>query len=397
MTLNKKQSKKQEITSALQEMLSMYNIEDLKDATFDLFGIQSSYEKESDVKVPTMNEAIEIFIKSDHYALLSENTQRSYKSVIKELKQFVIKDPQFPNKGETPFTEVIFPTMTLMKYLKQAAKNHNTLNKKKAVLRKFIRTVVQDFYEENREVFGKALELSWKKNDLPKDYSPEQIHELLILSKHTSNGLRNYSIITTFLAAGIRLNELTQLQLKNIDVDNQMIEVFRKKRKNFQAEPTPIVSTGLEILMSYVHFMYGHLEDSWGALKKNHGDLYVFPKTAEKGFDGQRSIRRSLPVGKEPIEDRTIQYMVKALGRKATTITEEELINRCTHGFRHSFSLMGLRSGININSISKFLGHKSLASTEVYLNQTDEQMRQDIECHALSEFQVNYLRNWKGE
>ncbi|MFP3360431.1 tyrosine-type recombinase/integrase, partial [Planococcus sp. SIMBA_143] len=88
-----------------------------------------------------------------------------------------------------------------------------------------------DLYDMNREDFQSSLKIDWDNNELPKFYTKEQLKELLILSKSTNNGLRNYTIICVFIGTALTISELVEIQITNIDFDNELIMVRRKRNK----------------------------------------------------------------------------------------------------------------------------------------------------------------------
>ncbi|EAO9488599.1 hypothetical protein AKL49_25300, partial [Salmonella enterica] len=80
----------------------------------------------------------------------------------------------------------------------------------------------------------------------------------------------------------------------------------------------------------------------------------------------------------------TVQKMLDGLISEAQTISPEEKERLSVHSLRHSFALFALEEGVDLVSISKLLGHKSLKTTTIYLQLFNSMLLQAIEKHPFA-------------
>ncbi|RFU67473.1 site-specific integrase [Peribacillus saganii] len=376
MSIIKKKSKQSEVESQLQELLKVNDLETILKAARSVFNLTTNPEgvKETRVNNLTLEDAVNKFYSSAKFMNYTVSTQESYKYEIKQLLSFL------SSKGlnrSLLFENIIYPTQTLVEYINSYCKK-STRNKKAAFLRAFIKTTTSEFYDNNKEDFQTSLKIDWDSNDLPKFYTKEQIKELLVLSKYTSNGLRNYTILCVFIGTALRISELVGIQIADIDIENEMVMVRRKRNKGVK-KPAYIQRDSFEILLRYINFIYGHLDEDWKRLKEKHGDLFVFS---------------GLNQGTH-ITERAVRDMIKSLVKQASSISEEEAERLSVHNFRHSFAVHGIRSGINIFAMMDLMGHKTINALQQYTKQTNDQLKEDIERHPLSKVVIDIKQ--KGE
>lgn len=76
--------------------------------------------------------------------------------------------------------------------------------------------------------------------------------------------------------------------------------------------------------------------------------------------------------------------MLDGLITEAQSISKEEKERLSVHSLRHSFALFALEGGVDIVSISKFLGHRSLKTTTIYLELFNSMLLEAIEKHPFA-------------
>ncbi len=291
---------------------------------------------------------------------LSESSKKTYKSELIQFKSFVTKE-----YGENTNLQKAAEPMVLVKYL-LPYKYSNTKAKKSAFLRSFFRCVLKQFLNKDISAIKDVLKLKWSNDNLPKALTKVQLAEIICLSQMFSNELRNYTILWVFLGSGIRLNELLNLKISDIDAENKTIKVIPKKYEESK-KPRKISRVALLILLDYIKFKYDYHKRSITDTEFNN--LYVF----------------STDNGRTAINKRTIQHMMKKLINEATTIPESEKNRYSVHTLRHCFAIYGLEAGIDIYTLSRLLGHESINSTTVYLKLFDDQLEKAIENHPLAQ------------
>lgn len=170
----------------------------------------------------------------------------------------------------------------------------------------------------------------------PKDietYSREQMINILRQPDlETFVGLRDYAMMTIFLETGVRLREITDIQLDDVRLSDSQIRV---DGKNGDDRLVPIQDKAKRVLRRYLKARGASPSD------------YLFVSNE----DGQLSRRG-------------VQNRISKYGRTAG-ITN---VRNSPHTFRHTFAKMSVRAGANIFDLQAILGHKTLEMVRVYVN-----------------------------
>jgi len=168
-------------------------------------------------------------------------------------------------------------------------------------------------------------------------FTVEQLQALIrSLDRRTPTGFRNYTIILLLLDTGIRLSELTNLEIENIDFGQSYLLVSGKGNR----ERT--VPFGIQVRR---------------ALWRYARDHRVHPASP-------REKRLFLSGNGFPLRPRSVQSMIMRTGKRAG-ITG---VRSSPHTLRHTFAKMYLMEGGDIFSLQKILGHSSLEMVKAYLN-----------------------------
>ena len=166
-------------------------------------------------------------------------------------------------------------------------------------------------------------------------YSAEQIKKMLRVCDYDYQhgarfvGSRNRALILMFLDSGLRLSELANIKLQDIDVDNGRIKVTGKGNKE---RVVRIGKTAQKALWRYL--MY-------------------------RGEDSKQLLW--LSEERKPLHGSGIQSSVDRVKRRAGI---DEM--GCVHRFRHSFALSFLRADRNPFNLQDLLGHNSLEMVKRY-------------------------------
>ncbi|MFC0212435.1 tyrosine-type recombinase/integrase [Paenibacillus chartarius] len=317
----------------------------------------SFFKEPKQPKDVTLDEAVNWYLQSSDFIQKSDDTQKTYRSELNQFVTYVKSLPEIPSLLSFEQNPKV-----LLDYLKPV-KTQNTRSKKASFLRHFFTVTYTRFFEIDIKKIKETLYVRVEfDEDLPRAFTKEQIEELVNLSRLSNDGFRNFVILWTFLGSGIRLNELTQLQIGDICFETQTIKV-RAKGNKLHKEHRLITNTSLEILRKYINFKYGALRNL-----PNYPDLYVF--SANKGTSS--------------LDDSTVQRMFSQLISEAQSISEEQKERLSIHSLRHSFALFALEEGVDIVAISKLLGHKSLNTTTIYLQLFNNMLLQAIEKHPFA-------------
>ncbi|WP_084691901.1 tyrosine-type recombinase/integrase [Desulfobacter vibrioformis] len=161
---------------------------------------------------------------------------------------------------------------------------------------------------------------------------------------------RAAAIIATFIFSGVRLQELVNLKLQEIDLENKTL--FVKSGKGEKDRIVPLCPRLIEILKAY-------LKDR-NRLKKNCP--YFFTAMREDNRMG----------------DKVIPRLVQRLREKSG-------IYFYPHMLRHTFATLMLEGGCDLFSLSKMMGHSDIKTTTIYLSATAGHLQEQIAKHPLND------------
>lgn len=234
------------------------------------------------------------------------------------------------------------------------ALSNNSLNKHQQALRKFAEYLMQT---------GKkgipALSLRREQTDT-QEIEILTTTEVKALYKATTNhpeeGVRKYeaiaardrAMLTVFYGCGVRRNEGYHLNLTDIDLDKKLLHV--RKGKGYKERFVPFNKANSLILQEYI---YDYRPQFYAS--KSTDALFI-------GVKGNRMQAQSLAI------------RLKLLAYRSDEISLQQK-NVTLHNLRHSIATHLLEAGMPLEKISRFLGHSSLASTQVYTHLLAEQAK----------------------
>ena len=165
-----------------------------------------------------------------------------------------------------------------------------------------------------------------------------EVHTLLKLIEKPS--MRCF--FTVVYSMGLRMQEALNLQVPDIDSKRMLIHIHRGKGAKDRLVPLP-QSTLFELRKYY----RSHKNPRW-----------IFP------CEGRN--HKLAPTADRPMSDSSVQGVIKAV------LEQLNWDNRgiSTHTLRHCYATHLLEAGVNLRLIQKYLGHKHLTSTMVYLHVT---------------------------
>jgi integrase/recombinase XerC len=167
---------------------------------------------------------------------------------------------------------------------------------------------------------------------LPQTLSPDQAVKLVSFSDDTPDGIRDRAIYELLYSSGLRVSEVTGLNLGNIDFFTAEVRVTGKGNK------TRIVPVGSHALEAVTRWL--PVRESLNILEPEA--LFIGPR-------GQR------------MTPRLVQSRIKLWAtRQGLTIDPHP------HMLRHSFASHVLQSSGDLRAVQEMLGHASIASTQVY-------------------------------
>jgi integrase/recombinase XerD len=380
MGVKKKKLKHVEVNEILSNLLRDYGRDIVEKELSENLGLLQPITQTVPKAIPTVEEAIEEYTTSDtsYYKHKSAQTIRGYDSEINKIKEFcndkVIKKEHLPNGLQSLITEFFNP-LVLGAYLNQY-ENIGTRKKKTAFFRGFLKSVAVGILDDKQ--IDKLLEYTLKTNVNPGEVgtpvalSPTEVDFLLSAAKETTSALRNTTILWVLIGSGIRVNELVELQVKDVLWDEEAIYIIPKGKPN--KEKRFLTKVAFKVLKHYILFLYEKKKET--LLKKDYGDLYVFSTKGQK------------PIATNTVRD--MMRMLKKKGVREGILSEDKKLS--PHTIRHTFAVYALESGISLYKISKLLGHESAETTQYYLKLYDYQLKEELNKHRYADVELQYLR-----
>lgn len=168
------------------------------------------------------------------------------------------------------------------------------------------------------------------------------------------NSERDYAIITLFLNCGMRLSELVGINFKDINFNDQKLNVIGKGNK----ERTIYLNNAcMDAINKYIAV-------------RPHDNVQHDSKDAL--FLSER---------RERISNRTVQYIVKKELKNAGLDTNKYSV----HKLRHTAATLMYKYGnVDIRALQELLGHESISTTEIYTHVDNTQIRNAVESNPLA-------------
>ena len=269
----------------------------------------------------------------------SENTILSYKDDILEFYDVV--DKNVTNIDEDK-------VRIYLTYLYDKKFNRNSISRKLSGVRSFYNYLYNnDIVNKN---YFKDIRNPKKLKGLPHYLKEDEIDKLFdIPDINTPLGQRNLLIIEMLYATGVRVSELVNIKVKDIDKYNDSIKIMGEGSK--------------ERIVYFGSFCKNSLE-----MYLDDGRRILNTKGSEYLFLNKNGYRLS---------DRMIRNILDDLILKAGVDKHAS-----PHMIRHTFATDMLNSGADLMTVKELLGHENIDTTSIYTHVTDEQIRRIYDnCH----------------
>jgi len=209
-------------------------------------------------------------------------------------------------------------------------------------LRGFYKFMVQE--KEIHHDSVKLIDLPKMSMKLPDVLSVEEIRSLLNAPDSAKPaGIRDAAMLELLYAAGLRVTELVNLKIQDVNLDGGFVRVFGKGGKE---RIVPIGVYAKEKIIFYI-------KNTRGALIKNFSSPYLFTARAGKPMTRQgfwKLLRRYAGI--------------TGLNKKVTP-----------HSLRHSFASHLLEGGADLRAVQVMLGHVDIATTQIYTHVARERLK----------------------
>jgi integrase/recombinase XerC len=231
---------------------------------------------------------------------------------------------------------------------------HSANKKKTSIARKLAsaRTFFQFLVREGKLEMNPAKLVSTPRIErkLPNHLSMEDAVRFIESPDAGSEmGKRDRAILEFLYATGVRVSELTKLNLRDIDYENKSVRVTGKRRKQ---RIVPFGDHALTALKNYLNIRPNFLQHAPPAAVDGRDDQAVF-----LNYQGTR------------ITTRSVGRMVDKYIRQCADIHDIS-----PHSLRHSFATHLLDSGADLRDIQELLGHARLSTTQIYTQVSMEKL-----------------------
>ena len=218
-------------------------------------------------------------------------------------------------------------------------------------LRQFYEYLVKNNYVE----FNPFIVISTPKVDkkLPEFMYLEEINNLFELNSQRKDFLmhRDQAIIELLFSSGLRVSELVNLTLQDLNLKERMMRIVGKGNKE------RIVPFSLKTQKTLSIYLENTRKELIANSENNIGTNYVFLNN--RG---------------EKLTTRGVEYILQEIENK-TGVT----LSLHPHKFRHSFATHLLNQGLDLRTIQELMGHASLSSTQVYTHVSNQKMHDEYE------------------
>ena len=281
-----------------------------------------------------INKFIEYLIIDKKY---SENTIKSYNNDLKKFNNY------FEKKSINKIEESNIKNY--IKYLKQENNDNRTISHNISTLKSFYKFLLIEKIIKNNPM--EYIEQPKLKKTLPKTLTIEEIDKLLDIKLKDAFSYRNKAMLELMYSSGLRVSELINVSIHDIDTSNCIIRIMGKGSKE------RIVPLG-DYAIKYIEI---YIREYREKLTKRELNDYLFLNNHGKKMTRQGFFK-------------ILKQLAKEKGIKT---------DFSPHTLRHSFATHLLNGGADLRSIQEMLGHESISTTQIYTHVSKEKLKENYD------------------
>jgi integrase/recombinase XerC len=290
----------------------------------------------------TTTQSLQLFLRALQGQNYSPKTLRAYGD---DLHQFLTWVEKNRVDWDSPTRFSRGDIEGFMQYLAAQRMTGVTRVRKLAAIRKFF-----TFLEENNILAANpahTVKGARREEKEPNILYKEQYKALLY---EASDNIRDYAIIQTFLQTGIRLSELANLRVDEVDFEHRILTVRQGKGK--KDRQIPLVDDAVKALRNYLRYRNTQLilDDEILFLAKNGTSLNV-----------------------STVKYTVAKYVKRAGIRKKASV----------HTLRHTFGAHKADKNMSLATLQELMGHKKKETTLKYIHLAKTNLRQEMVQTAL--------------
>lgn len=230
-----------------------------------------------------------------------------------------------------------------LQYLYNLKYSHKTISRHLSSIRSFFKYLLNEkIIDSNPCLLISSPKKEYRLPNFINEMDLDKIFDVSNLEEPL--GQRDDLIVRMFYATGIRLSELCNVKIKDIDIEGKKIKVLGKGNKE------RYVLFGNNCQTSLKRF----LNDGRGKLLKEPTDYLFLNSNGSK------------------LTSAGIEYIINKIV-KFSNVTNNHIT---PHVFRHTFATHMLNEGADLITVQQLLGHSDLSTTSIYTHVSNEHLRQ---------------------
>ena len=268
----------------------------------------------------------------------SNNTIASYRREIMHFKVYLVQE------GIDDYNDVDY--LMLRGYLTKLYDENlakSSINHRLSALRSFFDYLLkEEFIKDNPFKLIESQKVGQRNPDFL--FQEEMIDLLDSIETKDDLGIRNKAMLELMYASGLRCSEVANLQVSDIDFNQMVVLVHGKGGKD---RYVPFHEYARDWLVKYICEARNNL------MIKNEGHNFIFVNKFGN-----------------PLTNRGIENIVDRVTFKYDATKKIH-----PHTIRHSFATHLLNAGADIRTVQELLGHKNLATTQVYTHISKDHLK----------------------
>ena len=301
--------------------------------------------KIENLKLSDKNKEILKDYKIELTAIKLKKEDTTVESYIEDIYKYL----EYIEKNKHIYNALNIDSNSIINYLSYLDKNNY---EKTTIVRKIVS--IKLFHKYLNEKYN-ILDVSTKidkprvRRKLPNILTIEEVDNLLNIQLNNAYDFRNKAMLELMYSSGLRVSELVELKIKDIDLDNGYVKCFGKGGKE---RIIPIGEIAVDYLKKYIYEYRDSMKKGYyteNVFLNNHGK-----KISRQGF---------FLIIKEIAKEKKIEK------------------NITPHMLRHSFATHLLNNGADLRTIQEMLGHSSITTTQIYTNVSTDILKENYELY----------------
>lgn len=272
-----------------------------------------------------------------HY---SNHTLKSYRRDLVEFQEF-LKSSSVEDTL-TIDTITYYDIRLFLAYLNEQGYQPTTISRKLSTLKSFFKYLLNEGTIAINPM--ELVKYQKKSHRLPEYFFEDEMEQLfkVVYDYESPTKMRDCAILELLYGSGLRVSEICNLTLNQINVSLQMIRVQGKGNKE---RLVPMSDRAAKAIKNYIELERLNIADT------QENKVFLSDKA-------------------KPLTSNQIRTVLKRIHKQAglsTTIYP--------HKLRHSFATHLLSNGADLRSVQEMLGHENLSSTQIYTHLSNQQLR----------------------